>query len=631
MSHLLATSTRPVHQPSPLLPRLLRDALIALFIMLGVSHSPAQAEESFLSPEQAFVLTVQQPRIPGEAVELKWTIAAGYYLYRDRIEIATKPSGSPIDVVRPPGEQKNDPNFGSMEVYHDAVTVQVKAPTAQAMTVTWQGCAEAGLCYPPQTQEVALEGGSGVADNTAIAADNMPANTADTTLLGSARGNDSDILGMLERRSLAWTLPLFFLLGIALAFTPCVLPMVPIVSSIVVGQQATPRRAFALSLAFVLPMAATYALLGLAAAMAGANLQAVLQNRWTLFGFGAVFVVLALGMFGFFTIQLPTFLRERLDGASRGRQGGTFAGAAGMGTLSALLVGPCMTAPLAGTLLYIAQSGNALQGALLLLALGLGMGVPLLVVGTLGARYLPRPGLWMDRVKGGFGFLLLGTAIWMVQRVVPDPVVLGLWGALLVTLALTLFQLALTAAVAQAGAGFGSQVLLRSAAALVGLWGGAMVLGAAGGAGDPSRPLAFAARLEAGGAGTLANEALPGFHAIGSLAELDDRLEAARAAGQPVLVDFYADWCVSCKKIEKEVFGDPRIHRALAGVVLLRADVTANNAAQVALMRKHQVVGPPTVMLFDTQGLERRSARLVGEFTAEDLIQRQPSGQAPQS
>lgn len=571
------------------------------------------------------MLTVQQPGASAEAVDLKWTIAPGYYLYRDRIEITTKPSGSPIDVVRPPGEQKNDPNFGLMEVYHDAVTVQVKAPGAQTMTVTWQGCAEAGLCYPPQSREVALERGSVAASGIASAGGNMPADAADATLLDSARGNDSDILGMLQQRSLAWTLPLFFLLGIALAFTPCVLPMVPIVSSIVVGQQATPRRAFALSLAFVLPMAATYALLGIAAALAGANLQAVLQNRWTLFGFGAVFVVLALGMFGFFAIQLPAFLRERLDGASRGRQGGTFAGAAGMGTLSALLVGPCMTAPLAGTLLYIAQSGNALQGALLLLALGLGMGVPLLVVGTLGARYLPRPGLWMDRVKGGFGFLLLGTAIWMVQRVVSEPVALALWGALLVTLALTLLQLTLTAA-PQAGAGFGSRVVVRTAALLTGLWGCAMVLGAAGGAGDPLQPLALAARSQAGAGTRPEAHALPAFQDVGSLAELEEQLRMARAASRPVLVDFYADWCVSCKKIEKEVFGDAAVQRALAGVMLLRADVTANNAAQVALMRKHQVIGPPTVMLFDAQGLERRSARLVGEFTADDLLQRQPAG-----
>jgi thiol:disulfide interchange protein DsbD len=278
---------------------------------------------------------------------------------------------------------------------------------------------------------------------------------------------------MLGQRSLLWTLPLFFLMGIALAFTPCVLPMAPIVSGIVVGSQATPRRAFALSLAFVLAMAAVYALLGLAAAMAGAGLQALLQNPWTILAFAAVFVVLALAMFGLFELQLPAFLRDRLANAGP-RRGGSIAGAAGMGALSALLVGPCMTAPLAGTLLYIAQSGNLVQGALLLLALGLGMGVPLLMLGTVGARYLPRPGPWMDRVKAAFGFVLLGTAVWMAQRVLPEAVALLLWGSLLVGLALTLWPLGI-APVASA-AGVGPRLLLRSSAVLAALWGGAMVL-----------------------------------------------------------------------------------------------------------------------------------------------------------
>ena len=603
---------------------------MAMMAALGLAQGAAHAQTAFLAAEEAFVLTVGETAGSAEDVALNWAIAPGYYLYRDRIEVTVRPPGTLVQVDRPPGEQKNDPNFGLMAVYHDAVTVQVHPGAARDLTVTWQGCAEAGLCYPPQTRKISL---GGVAGNTsawptpistvAASAEASPK----ASLLQAAMGNDSAVQQLLTTRSLAWTLPIFFLLGIALAFTPCVLPMVPIVSSIVVGSQAGPKRSFALSLAFVLPMALTYAALGIAAALAGANLQAWLQNRWTLFAFGGVFVVLALGMFGFFELQLPAFLRHRLDRASRARQGGTLSGAAGMGALSALLVGPCMTAPLAGALLYIAQSGNVVQGGLLLLFLGLGMGVPLLVVGSLGARCLPRPGPWMNRIKGVFGFLLLGMALWMVQRVVAPSVALALWGALCLSVALTLFQMLRDGGVAEAGR-TGPGLLARSLALVVGLWGAAMVFGAAAGSADPWRPLAGMAS-RSGSAGPDQDTAPAGdssFQTVRSPQELQARLGEALAAGQPVLVDFYADWCVSCKTIKSEVFGDAKVQRALAGVMRLRADITEGNAAQQELMRKHQIIGPPTAMLFDAQGRERRNARLVGEFTVKDLLQRHPEG-----
>ena len=385
-------------------------------------------------------------------------------------------------------------------------------------------------------------------------------------------------------------------------------------------------RSFALSMAFVLPMALTYAALGVAAALAGANLQAMLQNRWTMAGLGGVYTVLALGMFGFFSLQLPARLRERLDGASRSQRGGTLPGAAALGVLSALLVGPCMTAPLAGALLYIAQSGNVAQGALLLLALGLGMGTPLVIAGTLGARFLPKPGPWMNRVKGALGFVLLGTAVWMFERVVAAPLALLMWGALLLAVALTLVHAASRSDTGVAGSGSPHRVATRTLAVLAGLWGSAMVLGAAGGAVDPWRPLAFAAAPATAAAQSPASlQFLP----VASEAELQARLATAQAAGQATLVDFYADWCVSCKVIEKEVFGDPRVQRSLAGVLLLRADVTTNDARHQELMRTHQVIGPPTVMLFDAAGRERREARLVGEFTVDQFLQRQPGQHAP--
>ena len=583
---------------------------------------PAHAAEEFLQPEQAFRLHVAKSG--ADEFQLTWSIAPGYYLYRDRMTAKASPSGTRLKTDLPPGIRKDDPNFGIMEVYHDNVTMKVVPAGAAALDVTWQGCADAGLCYPPQTQTIQVAGVSSAVATTAPAGTSArPEEPSATGVWNRISGSDQQITRWLAERSLGWTLPLFFLLGIALAFTPCVLPMLPIVSGIVVGSQAPPRRAFALSMAFVLPMALTYSGLGVAAALAGANLQSMLQNRWTMLALGAVYVVLALGMFGVFTLQLPARLRERLDGASRSQCGGTLLGAAAMGVLSALLVGPCMTAPLAGALLYIAQSGNIAQGALLLLTLGLGMGTPLVIAGTLGARFLPKPGAWMDRVKSALGFVLLGTAVWMFERVVPGPLALLMWGALLLAIAVTLVHGMSRSAAGPAMTGSVQRVYALTLAVLAGLWGGAMVLGAAGGAADPWRPLAFAAKP------TNAVSAQPTilrFEPIASDPELQLRLAAARAAGQATLVDFYADWCVSCKAIEKEVFGDPHVQRSLAGVLLLRADVTANDARHRELMRTHQVIGPPTVMLFDATGRERRGARLVGEFTVEQFLQRRATG-----
>jgi len=586
--------------------------LTTLLVQLtGMSPELAYAADGFLEPGEAFVLTVEPSDTAATTdLRLHWKIAPGYYLYRERIGVTATPAGSLEVVDKPAGERKEDPNFGVMEVYHDAVTVPVHAPGAKELVISWQGCAEAGLCYPPQTRRISL---AATAATSSVKA--APADTAKGFLLDATDASDSRITQLLGERSLAWTLPLFFLLGIALAFTPCTLPMVPIVSGIVVGSQATPKRAFALSLAFVLPMALTYALLGAAAGVIGANLQALLQNRWTVSTFGAIFVVLAAAMFGFFTLQLPSFVRERLDNASRHRRGGTLSGAAALGLLSALLVGPCMTAPLAGALLYISQTGNIMSGTLLLFALGLGTGLPLLLMATLGARYLPKPGPWMERVKGACAFLLLATAVWMVQRVVPAPLALALWGMLLASFALTLAHVA-------AGATTGVRLLGRSVALMAGLWGCAMVLGAAAGSGDPWRPLAFARVASAAPAGAAGQASSLPFDTVRSLQALQAQLDIARAAGRPVLVDVSADWCVACKAIEHEVFADAQARQALAGMVLLRADVTAGDAGQRALMRQYQVLGPPTVMLFDASGQERRDARLVGEFGVADLVQR---------
>jgi thioredoxin:protein disulfide reductase len=616
----------------------------ALACLLCMSLAAHGQEAGFLDAEHAFPLTVT--RGSGGHVSLQWQIAPGYYLYRGRMKVTPVPASARADLALPPGVSKQDPNFGTVEVYHGSVQAVVTAPQATALQVVWQGCAEAGLCFPPQQRTVALSA-SAVPDLGAAASRSLPFDTAGASASGAPApasalaespavstsqpprdtgasaprrdvGGDSGDRGiaqMLHQRALIWTLPLFLLLGIGLAFTPCVLPMLPIVSTLIVGSGAGPRRAFALSLAFVLAMSAVYALLGVGAALAGGSLQAVLQNPVAIGASAALFAALALSMFGWYELQLPALLRDRLAAASP--RGGSVAGAAAMGALSALLVSPCMTAPLAGTLLYVAQTGNMTMGATLLFALGLGMGVPMLVIGVVGARALPRPGPWMNRVKGAFGFAMLATAILMLDRVVPASMAVLLWGAWLTAVALTVWSLPATG---------GARVPARSVAAVAGLWGAAMVLGASAGATDPLRPLVgFAAG--AGASGAAAAQADPAsFETITDPLRLQARLDAARAAGQPALVDFSADWCTSCKTIDREVFGDPAVRHALAGVVRLRADVTASDPPQQALMRTHEVMGPPTVMLFDVQGRERRADRLVGEFTAADLLARLREG-----
>jgi len=594
---------------SPDLKALMLRLLWPIVVVTMLWALPAHAKQDFLPPEQAFRLNIIK-QADGQ-VRLNWKISKGYYLYRKQMKVEGSPSGSAQQVEWPAGARKTDETFGESEVYRDNVDVPVKAADAQTLTIGWQGCADAGLCYPPQTQRVNL------VDVAAV----PPASTGVATAAVSraalgALGEDQDLADRLSRSNLGWMLMVFFGLGLLMTFTPCVLPMVPILSSLIAGSGASAKRGFILSLAFVLPMALTYAGVGAAAALAGANLQAVLQNPWVLGTFGLIFVVLALAMFGFYELQLPAVLRNRLNNASQGQRGGTVAGAATMGVLSALLVGPCMTAPLAGALLYIGNTGDVLTGALVLFSLGLGMGVPLLLVGTLGARMLPRPGDWMNRVKALFGFILLGTAILFVARILPAALTLGLWGAWLLAIALSLLAL-IHKLSTESG-----RLLSRYLALLLGLWGGAMVIGAAGGAKDPLQPLAFMTATAAPAQAAVANDFMARFAPIKTQQALEARIAEAGQRGQWTLVDFYADWCVSCGAIQRMVFADPRVQQALADTQLLRPDVTANNTDDRTLMRAHQILGPPTMLLIGPDGKERRAERVIGELSADEFLAR---------
>ncbi|MCF6760302.1 protein-disulfide reductase DsbD [Pseudomonas fragi] len=563
---------------------------LLLTCLIGVAQAQTAnnpfAQPDFLPVNKAFALSVEP--LPSGETRLQWKIADTYYLYQKRFKFdGLDAAHTP---VLPQGLEHSDEFFGATEVYRDSVAILIPAGASGQVKVSWQGCADAGLCYPPQSQTVDLGGTQPSA--------------------ASAQAQDQSLAATLQQRSLGWSLLLFFGLGLLLAFTPCSLPMLPILAGLVVGSGATAGRGFAVAGSYVISMALVYAGLGVMAALLGANLQALLQQPWLLGSFAALFVVLALPMFGFFELQLPAGLRDRLENAGRGRKGGSLLGAGILGALSGLLVGPCMTAPLAGALLYIAQSGNAVEGGLVLFVMGLGIGVPLLLLVTVGSRFLPKPGAWMNLMKGLFGFLFLGTALVLVRPVLDESLWVGLWGVLLIVLACSLWY--------QAQAFLRTRALFSPLSLLAGLWGSLLLVGAAGGGTELWQPL----QVYTGNTltGSTASAAHGAFVTIKDPASLDRELAGAKAEGQWVMLDYYADWCVSCKVMEKQVFAKPQVMDALQGVRLLRLDVTADNVASRELLSRYQVPGPPSFVWIGPNGVERRGQRITGEVNAQTFL-----------
>lgn len=591
------------------------ERLCYFFLVLSLSAllpMASASEEGFLHVDDAFQLSITQE---GDQILLRWDIADSYYLYRHRLSIEGKPSSIVVSEL-PAGESINDEFFGDSQVYYESVEVRVDPQEAEELELSWQGCAKAGLCYPPQQRVVAV---GDLMQNSSLPSSSLPSRASITDRdetaepdATSAMAEDQRLAASLAAGNTLWILTAFFGMGLLLTFTPCVLPMVPILSSLIVGGGHHAGRGLLLSLAFVLPMALTYSLLGVAAALAGANLQILFQHPVFISVFAVLFVLLAMAMFGFFEMQLPAVVRHRLDRLQQRQQGGRMMGAAIMGTLSALLVGPCMTAPLAGALLYIAESGNALQGGTALLSLGLGMGTPLLLVGLVGPRLLPKPGLWMVRVKALFGFVLLGMAIWFAERILPAWVVVGLWGALAIILAMSLWQVAATTQPAA------TSLAARSSALIIGIWGAAWVLGAAGGSESLRQPLGFLQQSRLGGS---TSETSLSFEEIDTLERLQAAIHQASAENRWTMVDFTADWCVSCDVIEEEVFQDPNVQQVLAGVTRLQPDVTENSAKDREIMQAFGILGPPTIMFFGPDGQERRANRVIGELSAEDFLE----------
>ena len=578
--------------------RLLRS--LALLLLLGGAAHGAD----LLPPAQAFKPTASAA--DGQTIVVRFEIAKGYYLYRDKFRFSAEPASVQLGAASlPKGQQKVDETFGTVEVYYREVLVRLpvernsSGTLALTLSVSSQGCADAGVCFPPQKQTLSVE----LPDpSTAVA-------LAPETSPG---GNESGRIAQLLKNSELWLVVLsFFGFGLLLSLTPCVFPMLPILSGIIVGagrdgHGVSHARGFALSLAYVIGMAVTYAVAGVAAGLSGTLLSSSLQNAWVLGGFALIFVVLAMSMFGFFELQLPTLLQSRVSEEATHLKGGSLPGVALMGALSAIIVGPCVAAPLAGALLYIWQSGDALQGGLALFFMALGMGAPLLAVGASAGTLLPKSGPWMVAVKKAFGVILLASALMLVAPVIPVAVQLAGWALLLIVPAI--YLKAIDALPPHAGnwphfwKGIGVAMLIAGAALLV---------GALSGAKDPWQPLA-------GLRGAAASEIsrLP-FERVASLAELEARI---KASGKPLMLDFYADWCVSCKEMERETFSDPRVQQKLAGWTLLQADVTANSADDQALLARFSLFGPPAIVFFDAQGRQVDGVRVVGFQNAEHFL-----------
>ncbi|MCG7991753.1 MAG: protein-disulfide reductase DsbD [Candidatus Thiodiazotropha lotti] len=578
-------------------------------------------EDELLEPDQAYQLSARVE--DGTHLQLDWAIAEGTYLYQDKIKLSLAENQTAVlgqfdlpqaeikqDSVRPDG------TIGDVAVYHDQVALNVPLvrsstdPGEVVLEAKYQGCAEIGVCYPPITKQFTLS----LPGISAAQAEESTAAVASTSAAPppeQLQSETDEITNTLKGGSTLVIISIFFLLGLGLAFTPCIFPMIPILSGIIAGHgdQITTRKAFVLSLVYVLAMAITYTIAGVLAGLFGENLQAYFQNPWILSSFALVFVLLALSMFGFYDLQLPSSLQSRLTEVSNKQQGDSLAGVAIMGFLSALIVGPCVAPPLAGALIYIGQTGDALLGGLALFALSMGMGAPLIAIGTSAGKLLPRAGSWMDAVKAVFGVALLGVAIVMLERIIPAEVAMVLWGILLIISAV--YMGALRNLQIEAS---GWQKLWKGLGVVFLVYGTLMLVGAAAGGKDTVQPLRG---LALGGGSDSAHQELV-FKRIKSLQDLQQEVASASAAGQSVMLDFYADWCVSCKEMEKYTFTDAGVIAALSNTVLLQADVTANDDIDQALLQGHfGLPGPPAIIFYGADGQERKAYRVVGFKPAE--------------
>ncbi len=554
-----------------------------------------------LEPDQAFRLSAKP--VDRATVRFTWVVEQGYYLYRDKFSLVSLTDDVSIDKTAlriPPGKVKQDESFGEVEVNTGLIVVD--APLVPAndgisnalFRVGYQGCKEGSVCYPPQLKEIVVDLGQ------TLSAAVQPVSRAQLSV-------QDRITARLKQGSFVLNVLAFFAFGALLSLTPCVFPMIPILSGIIVGQSGTVtgRRGFLLSLAYVLAMALTYSLLGVLAGTFQVNLQAASQNVWAISAFSLVFVILALSMFGYYELRMPAAIQTRLSSLSQPRQQTGLYSSAAMGAVSAIIVGPCVAPPLAGALLYISQTGYALLGGAALFSMGLGFGAPLLVIGASAGSLLPRVGAWMEKVKQGFGIIMLGVAIWFLERVIPGAVAMLLWALLVILAALLMGALDRTERTGKAFKAVGIAGLIYAST---------LIIGALSGSQDMLRPLAHLAGKPA------ASSSLE-FQRIKSAADLDRTLAAAAAAGKFVMLDFYADWCVTCIEMEHDTFTEPEVKRVLSDVILVQADVTRNDSEDQRLLERFQLFGPPAILFFGTDARELQEYRLIGYVKPEQFLQ----------
>ena len=658
---LLAVFAATLLAVSVVAPALAADLPSKAGIDAVLKNGRTTAQPEFLPVDEAFQVSAV-PDGP-DKVRVEWVIHDGYYLYKSRIKVATASKAAQVGAPSlPAGIKKNDEYFGEQEIYHDGVVGSV--PVARAaggaielpIDVTYQGCAEAGLCYPPTTRSFKVSlpagGGSALTGNagsggsasgssasgsgsasglTAAGAPSAPnpsaanstASLAGATTAGASSGgafvSEQDKLAILIRDgNLLAVLATFFGIGVLLSFTPCVLPMIPILSGIIVGQgeKVTAGRGFSLAFTYVQGMALTYAAAGAAFVLAFKQApQAFFQQPWIICLFALLFIALAFAMFGTYTLQLPSALQTRLTNVSNQQKSGTYVGTFIMGALSALVVTACVAPALIAALSVISQTGQIARGAGALYATGLGMGVPLLLVGASAGTLLPKVGPWMDTVKSLFGVLFLGVAIYFVQPLMSPSLSMLLWSALAVVGGYWVFSL-------KARDGGPAPAAVRAPGLIAVVYGVLLLIGVASGGTDPLQPLSSLRVASAGGVATgekKAAESGLAFETIKSVADLQARVAAASASGKTVMLDFYADWCVSCKEMEKYTFTDSGVQSALGNTILLRADVTRNDDLDQALLKHLGILGPPTIAFYDAAGAEQRPYRVVGYMKAGDF------------
>lgn len=544
-------------------------------------------------------------------LQLNWNVASGYHLYRDKIKVSVETGSADLMPLElPPSVLSKDPVFGEVNVYKGTATAYLSAANIADNTtidLSYQGCSsESGVCYPPEHKKITLN----PAEFTPPPAG---ASIATATVNDSSNLSETDQIANTLKNSSVWiVLGTFFLFGLLLALTPCVFPMIPILSSLIVGQgeNLSTRKAFVMSLVYVLAMSITYTVAGVLAGLFGENLQAAFQNPWIIGTFSLVFVALAFSMFGFYELKLPNSLQNKITNLSNKQEGGTLTGVAIMGFLSALIVGPCVAPPLAGALIYIGQTGDALLGGFALFAMSMGMGLPLILLGTSAGKLMPRAGGWMNQVTVAFGVIMLGLAIWMAERILPAVVTNFAWAALLIGSAIYMgvFESSKEKS--------GWQKFFQSIAMLFFLYGALIIVGVAGGSQSLLKPL----EVFKGGATMQTAQQQLSFKKIKSIEDLNAELATAKANKQTVMLDFYADWCVSCKEMEQFTFTDSKVINRLNNTVLLKADVTKNDDIDKTLMKKFGIIGPPAILFFK-DGEERAAQRVVGFKPADDFLQ----------